>query len=834
MLNDESVSIPTTLLSHTWLPVCVSAIATYTFLQALIQCDILYSHSPLCHNEKVPTFVWLMHCLSAMSFLIKVMLMFLKCIAVGRKIRRSSIDLTSIFGISFTTSFIAGTSSFLAAGWNWGGICEDRFGGNHVGTGDYEEATHVNIRAHEQFRRRRSLYLALSMTLFPIIYYLSLFHVINRYETIFAFTFLNLFVKLVLITLVMECRIELLYEDVQTKQDQANQSRQAFLRYIMHEVRVPLSSISMGIDALSSLEEGCSNSNIDNNNEIEMGKDSPASEVEQKASEETLFMMREAVSFMSDTLNSILNMQKIEEGKLNLVYSKFIIKDLIRKVCCTLRGALSSKLISLQVNVADSVAPFLIGDSFQIEHVLANFISNAIKFSPTGSCIYIGVTNSTQGNGYAAFMKSPRKIGQIIDADVDYIVVKFTVRDEGVGISEEDQRKLFKPFSQIRPGELQGGGGSGVGLSICKQIIELHGGTVGCTSAPDEGSVFYFILPLAIGNEDDNDDEENVNAVSEVKPSLVHPNPHPHPSTGQQQNPMTSSESQVTSHRTTLPLGCSSVNTIAVCGDTATRLASAHSSSTPSNNYNNNYKNSSKNNNSDSNSNKTMANDDEVAFSIVINSLKTGDSKDEINSERDGDSDIESVLSDRRRGVFRQKKSSSKSMGRKLLYQTQSTSGINVNDLRVLVVDDVHSNRKLLTLLLRKKHVDCSEVGDGADAVSFVKANPDLCDMIFMDNMMPRMTGIVATHCIRGLGFNKLIVGLTGNAMDDDVNEFLAAGVDVVFTKPMKIQQLHMLFAYINTNGNGTVGEQKLRIVGNRLKEKFFFKYRPVIKQEQR
>eukprot|EP01041_Mallomonas_annulata_P002616 gene2616-5113_t len=716
MLTVESTSKPRSLLSKTWLPVCVLAIAIYIILQALIQCDILYSHFSLCHNEEIPTFLWLMQCLSAMSFFIKVLLMCLKWIVAGRKIRGASIDLTSIFGTSFTTSFITGSSSFLAAGWNWGGICNDQFGN----------------------------------------------------ETIFAFTFLNLFVKLVFITLNMECHIETLYETFQTKQDQANQSRQAFLRYIMHEVRVPLSSISMGIDALSSLEEGYNNTNNTNNintstntNNTENGYASSSSSGDsslQKDAEdqETLFIMREAVSFMSDTLNSILNMQKIEEGKLNLVYSKFIIKDLIRKVCCTLRGILSSKLISLQVNISDDVAPCLIGDSFQIEHVLANFLSNAIKFSPVGSCVHIEVTNDdTQGSNHvASSIQIPRKTGHMMVMEtVDYIVVKFAVRDEGVGISEEDQRKLFKPFSQIRPGELQGGGGSGVGLSICKQIIELHGGTVGCTSVPNGGSVFFFILPLSINNAD----------------ALVPSSPVPTPVCISVPVPVP------------LPVddNWGSCKTVSLTNPSVDRRQSSDR---------------------------------------VSNRVSNGD-RDRY-GDKNKNKDKGSVVVRYRRKLLQRKYSSIRSIDQKFLSCPRETMAINDDDddvFRALVVDDVHSNRKLLTLLLRKKHVDCSEVEDGADAVAFVKASPDMCDMIFMDNMMPKMTGIIATNCIRGLGYDKLIIGLTGNAMDDDVNEFLAAGVDVVFTKPMRMEQLHMLFAYINTNGNGTVGKQKLRIVGNEL-----------------
>ena len=114
-----------------------------------------------------------------------------------------------------------------------------------------------------------------------------------------------------------------------------------------------------------------------------------------------------------------------------------------------------------------------------MEHVLGNLLSNAIKFSDPDSLIHIAVTFGTENKDF----------------------VTFSVEDEGIGMSEEDQKLLFQPFMQIRPGELQKGRGSGLGLSICKNIIELHQGHIGCRSKQrvgadrsTGGSTFYFSL----------------------------------------------------------------------------------------------------------------------------------------------------------------------------------------------------------------------------------------------------------------------------------------------------------------------------------------------------
>ena len=113
------------------------------------------------------------------------------------------------------------------------------------------------------------------------------------------------------------------------------------------------------------------------------------------------------------------------------------------------RSQLLGKQITL-VRVAESNVPELVyGDQFRLEHVLSNFVSNAIKFCPESSKITVTISYKTRGPD----------------------LVSFSVRDEGVGIAQEDQSKLFKVFSQIKPGELQKGSGSGLGLSICKVRI---------------------------------------------------------------------------------------------------------------------------------------------------------------------------------------------------------------------------------------------------------------------------------------------------------------------------------------------------------------------------
>lgn len=132
---------------------------------------------------------------------------------------------------------------------------------------------------------------------------------------------------------------------------------------------------------------------------------------------------------MTETLNDVLSIQKIEEGKLELQYQKMVIGSVLHTVEMSLRGQLNSKRINLVIEIQPTVPHCVRADRFRIEHVLANLLSNAIKFSPLDSTIKIVAKNL-----------NPVKVNE----------VTLAVIDQGVGISEENQKSLFQEYMQIK------------------------------------------------------------------------------------------------------------------------------------------------------------------------------------------------------------------------------------------------------------------------------------------------------------------------------------------------------------------------------------------------
>ena len=166
------------------------------------------------------------------------------------------------------------------------------------------------------------------------------------------------------------------------------------------------------------------------------------------------------------------------------------------------------------VNSSPAVPEIVLGDRYRIEHVIGNLLSNAIKFSPEDSEVVVEVSVEAEQSEiiqyllfiyyknfkYCDLLMIPSLWTTSVCVDDGSAhtvsVILLSVLDAGPGIAPSDQVRLFQNFVQIRPGQLQRGAGSGLGLTIAKQIVELHGGRIGVTSTEGQGSLFFFSIPF--------------------------------------------------------------------------------------------------------------------------------------------------------------------------------------------------------------------------------------------------------------------------------------------------------------------------------------------------
>lgn len=316
------------------------------------------------------------------------------------------------------------------------------------------------VNSKKAKRSHLSIWLNIIFPLYTVNYIIAMYGYIDKPTTIAIFQILSVLTKGVFATLVMDFQKASSGELQKLADCAANESRRNFTKYIFHEVRSPLNSLVMGIEILQR------SANID------------------AMEQEILSGMKLAATFMGNTLNDVLSLQKIEEGKLELETVDFDVTDVVNTVFATCKASAQSKDINLVSDLAQNLPKSILGDRFKIEHVLCNLLTNAIKFSPANSTVTVRATHS-------AFADDPV-------SGAKRVMMEIAVVDQGPGISAANITRLFQSFVQIRPGALQKGQGSGLGLSICKEIVVAHGGTIDVSSEEGKGSTFYFKVPLCI------------------------------------------------------------------------------------------------------------------------------------------------------------------------------------------------------------------------------------------------------------------------------------------------------------------------------------------------
>ena len=261
-----------------------------------------------------------------------------------------------------------------------------------------------------------------------------------------------------------------LYQEIKEtnqKLEKLERLKSEFISIVSHELRTPLTSIKNSLDILTSGRCG------------EMTADS----------EKFLTMAKRNVQRLSGIINDLLDLSKIEAGKMDFHFAPTDIHSVIDYVKTSFLNVAKEKGLNLTASETKNL-PQISADSHRLEQVLANLVSNAIKFTPNGKNITIKsqLVNAENIDKENCFKSDLEKLSG------DYILV--SVEDEGIGIEEENLLRAFDKFAQIENSLSREVGGSGLGLPIAKQLIETHNGAIWCESIFNKGSVFKFVLPV--------------------------------------------------------------------------------------------------------------------------------------------------------------------------------------------------------------------------------------------------------------------------------------------------------------------------------------------------
>jgi len=243
-------------------------------------------------------------------------------------------------------------------------------------------------------------------------------------------------------------------DEEKNKSDAESRHKSMFLANMSHEIRTPMNAI-IGMTTI--------------------GKSEPS--IERK--DYCFTKIGDASNHLLGVINDILDMSKIEANKFELSESEFDLEKMLRRVVNVINFRIDEKHQRFTVHIDHSIPNSLIGDEQRIAQVITNLLGNAIKFTPEKGSI--SLTVRLAGKGF------------------DLCTLQVSVSDTGIGISSEQQAKLFKSFEQAESSTTRKYGGTGLGLAISKNIVELMGGSIWIESELGKGATFFFTIQLKRG-----------------------------------------------------------------------------------------------------------------------------------------------------------------------------------------------------------------------------------------------------------------------------------------------------------------------------------------------
>jgi signal transduction histidine kinase/DNA-binding response OmpR family regulator len=516
-------------------------------------------------------------------------------------------------------------------------------------------------------------------------------------------------------------------QDAYAAASAANNAKTNFLTSMSHDIRTPMNAI-IGMTAIAA-------THIDDRERVQ----------------DCLKKITASSKHLLSLVNEVLDMSKIESGKIDLDEEDFNLSDLIDNVLTMVRPQIEEHRHELVVNIKDVEHEQVVGDSLRIQQLFVNLMSNAIKYTPDGGKITLSLTEKKANQRRAGFYE-------------------VTVEDNGIGMSEEFLNKLFEPFARAQDERIRNVQGTGLGMVISRNIVNMMGGNIEVESQLNKGTKFTvtFFLKLRDVEEAAYDDFIDL-------PVLV------------------ADDDEISMESACCMLDGFGMKTEGVLSgeEAVKRVIERHERR-------------------------------EDYFAVILDWKMPG--MDGVEATRKirqtiGEDVLIIIISAydwseieqeaRQAGVnaFISKplfKSRLEHLFHSLLGKEEEVQELvplkkfekmDLSAYRVLLVEDNELNAEIATEILGLTGIKVDVANDGSVAVDMIRERGDIkYDIIFMDIQMPKMNGYDATRAIRNLGCDYCksvpIIAMTANAFAEDVQAAFSAGMNEHIAKPLDLQTL--------------------------------------------
>ena len=496
----------------------------------------------------------------------------------------------------------------------------------------------------------------------------------------------------------------------------ATKAKSNFLASMSHEIRTPMNAI-MGMSDLILLDKSSSSSNIEYARNIST-----------------------ACRSLLGIINDILDISKIESGKLTLTVVTYNFIEMINDVITMIKLRAQDKYLDFFVHIDPKIPAEMTGDEIRLKQILLNMLSNAVKYTHEG---YLSLT-----------VEGREKEGNY--------ELRFIVSDTGIGIKDEDRKHLFTEFERLDAQKNRNIVGTGLGLSITKKLCEMMNGSISVKSEYGKGSTFTAVVKQTVAEY-----KPLVETKDAVNKKILYFEPN------NRTSQFMLKEFETLNSQVDL---CVDVKTATKCLD--------------------NHKNGSK---SDYDfvfvCSKYFEKVQQCIKAVNLTELKVVQIAEDSAAVSQNKTCV--LVTPVTCIQLAQLLSGNESITQTHLAQTHNFNRVFAPDAKVLVVDDNSVNLKVAQGLLKTHGIECETANSGYDALGMIYKKT--YDLIFMDHLMPDMDGIETTHKIRALENNenskKPIVALTANALSGMRETFLSEGLNDFLSKPIEPAKLNAILA---------------------------------------